>query len=85
MVHPKGRVDLEMSSVVHSMEKEVYQVSRRGATLQGFRCIATKFIAMIVFCCNKFQYYHEISFCGIRGQVLPHFVYVAIRTTFVAT
>jgi len=52
--------------------------------LQEFQCIATKFIAIIIFRCNKTQYYHKISFCGNRRYILPQFRYVALSRNFVA-
>jgi hypothetical protein len=53
-------------------------------TLQGFRYIATKFIATTIFRCNKIWYYHKIHVRGNRIRILPQFSFVALSALFVA-
>jgi hypothetical protein len=52
--------------------------------LQGFRSIATKFIATTTFHCNKTQYCHQFPVCGNMPHILPQFSIDAIHPYFVA-
>ena len=53
-------------------------------TLQGFRSIATKFIATPIVRCNKMTYYHKILIHCNRIYIFPQFRFVALSTAFVA-
>jgi hypothetical protein len=58
--------------------------SKQDNALQGFRSIAIKSIAMVIFHGIIIQYYHELSGCGSRTLIFPRLFLVAINYHFIA-